>query len=667
MEQRDNVGILSNLFEPKTESVERREWYTALLSLGGMPTKAGVRVSEDGALVSTAVWACVRVLSESVASLPLILYRRTPDGGKERATDHPLYSIMHDAPNPQMTSYEFRQTALMHICTWGNFYAEMQMTPSGDVRALWPLLPGKMEKVGRDALGNPEYHYRLPDNSIRVMTAAQVFHVRAMGGSGLKGWSPVRMHMEAIGLGLATQEFGARFFGSGANLGGILEHPGKLSPEAQSRLRQSFVTENAGLKNAHRIKILEEGMKFTSVGIPPEEAQFLETRKFQVNEIARIYRVPPHMIGDLEHATFSNIEHQSLEFVMHTLRPHLVRDEQAYARQLLTRQDRRVLFFEHLVDGLLRGDITSRYEAYNTAIQAGWMNRNEVRVRENLNPVEGLDEYLVPLNMASIAQFQAMPPPEQNAAAEFETRAASDRAALAGTQQALIEDVADRIVRREINDIGRAITKYLVRGDDAEAFLLWLSAFYEEHQGFIARQSKPTFEVMSQLVLQQVASELESDDLVTQAGQVLRTFAADYVATMALRWAIGNRGQLEYIMREETPGADQTIADLLQARLDGWAETEAAKVAMRESVRAVNAMAKAGYRAAGVTRLRWVARGSDTCPYCKALNGKIVGIEENFVEAGDFDPDGAEQPLKVRRSVGHPPVHQGCDCQIVAA
>lgn len=370
--------------------------------LGAGPTYAGPDVSEMGSLRSTAVYACVRIISESIASLPLALYRQR-GRDKERALDHNLWPVLHDLANPEMTSMEWREYALSHVLLWGNHWSEIEYDGRGRVVGLWPLRPDKMEGAQRRADGL-WWAYRMPDNTLRWIPAARLHHLRGLTTDGVWGLSPIRLvARQAIGLSLATEEFGSRFFSNGARPGLLLKHPGKLSPGGFERLRASFAGEYQGLTNAHKVKILEEGMDISTIGIPPDEAQFLETRKFQVTEIARVFRVPPHLLADLDRATFSNIEHQSLEFVMHTLRPWLVRHEQTIARDLLTPAERSNLYAKYIVEGLLRGDTVSRYQAYATGIVNGFLTRNEARELEDWNPIDGLDEPLVPLNMVEVS------------------------------------------------------------------------------------------------------------------------------------------------------------------------------------------------------------------------------------------------------------------------
>lgn len=363
-------------------------------------TTSGKTVNERTAMQTTAVYACVRVLSETLASLPLHTYKHT-ERGKEKAPDHPLYYLLHDEPNPEMTSFVFRETLMSHLLLWGNAYAQVVRDGRGNVLGLYPLLPDKMT-VKRSAGGELYYEYRRDTETV-LLRRDEVFHIPGLGFDGLVGYSPIAMAKNAIGMAIATEEYGAKFFANGANPGGVLEHPGVVKDP--KRVRDSWNAVYQGSSNAHRIAVLEEGMKFQPVGIPPEQAQFIATRKFQLNEIARIFRIPPHMIGDLEKSSFSNIEQQSLEFVKYTLDPWVSRWEQAIHKSLLKPDEKRQYFVKFNVDGLLRGDYESRMNGYAIGRQNGWLSANDIRELEDMNRIpedQGGDLYLINGNMTKL-------------------------------------------------------------------------------------------------------------------------------------------------------------------------------------------------------------------------------------------------------------------------
>nr|DAF59283.1 MAG TPA: Portal [Siphoviridae sp. ctj6w2] len=400
------MGLINKLFKsrdhPKIDN--RTVGSSCSFYMGG--SSAGKNVNERSAMQMTAVYSCVRILAEAVAGLPLHLYRYKEDGGKERAIDNNLYHLLHDEPNKEMSSFIFRETLMTHLLLWGNAYAQIIRNGKGEVVALYPLMPNKMQ-VDRDENGELYYIYTRSSDEAKTMegvtvylTPRDVLHIPGLGFDGLVGYSPIAMAKNAIGLAIATEEYGAKFFANGAAPSGVLEHPGTIKDP--SRLRENWNSTFGGSANSGKVAVLEEGMKYTPISISPEQAQFLETRKFQIDEIARIFRVPPHMVGDLEKSSFSNIEQQSLEFVKYTLDPWVIRWEQSLSRALLNEDEKRKYFFKFNLEGLLRGDYESRMSGYAVARQNGWMSANDIRELENMDKIpaeDGGDLYLINGNM----------------------------------------------------------------------------------------------------------------------------------------------------------------------------------------------------------------------------------------------------------------------------
>lgn len=373
-------------------------------------TTSGKNVNERSAMQVTTVYACVRILAEAVAGLPLHTYRYLSGGAKEKAIEHPLYYLLHNEPNPEMTSFVFRETLMSHLLLWGNAYAQILRNGKGEIIALYPLMPNRMTV---DRAANGEIYYRYSTNesdnvSLKKLSQVylrkeDVFHIPGLGFDGLVGYSPIAMAKNAIGMALATEEYGAKFFANGASPSGVLEHPSTIKDP--DKLRESWNSLFKGSSNSHKIAVLEEGLKYQPIGISPNEAQFLETRKFQIDEIARIFRVPPHMVGDLEKSSFSNIEQQSLEFVKYTLDPWVTRWEQSIQRSLLLKSEKKDYFAKFNVDGLLRGDYQSRMNGYATGIQNGFLSPNDIRSLENMDLIPdelGGNLYLVNGSMTKL-------------------------------------------------------------------------------------------------------------------------------------------------------------------------------------------------------------------------------------------------------------------------
>lgn len=363
---------------------------------------AGERVDEKSAMQIATVYACVRLLAETIAGLPLHLYRFSDEknSGKERAVNHPLYKILYRQPNPEMTSFSFRETLITHLLLYGNAYSQIIRDGKNTILGLYPLLPENVE-VDRNEKGEIYYIYHaytdeVPGAKNKDITFRrdEIFHIPGLGFNGLVGFSPIAMMKNALGTTIAVEKYGSAFFKNGAQPSGVLEHPGVLKDPA--RIRENWSAVYGGPNNAHKVAVLEEGMQYKAISLPPEDSQFLSTRQFGVNEICRIFRVPPHMVQDLEHATFSNIEHQSIDFVVHTLTPWLVRFEQAIIKDLLLESEQDTYFPKFAVDGLLRGDYASRMQGYATGISNGFLSPNDVHRLEDMDLIpseKGGDDY----------------------------------------------------------------------------------------------------------------------------------------------------------------------------------------------------------------------------------------------------------------------------------
>ena len=461
----------------------------------------GESVTATNAMQISAVFACVRLIASTMATVPLLLYRRLEDGSsrKERAPEHPLYRVLHDAPNPEMSACEFFEFMTMHLELRGNAYAEIVRNQRGDVQELWPLRPDRMEpRRVEQAL---VYLYRRPDGTSHLFDADEILHLRALPTDGIMGLSVIDQCQESLGLSKASDKFAAKFFSNSAMPSALLNVPeGKaLSAEAKARLAADWRAAYGNLDNAQRVAILEHGLSYQQISVTPEQAQFLESRKYNVRDIARLFGVPAHLIGDLEQATFSNIEHQSLEFVMHTIRPRCVRIEQAIRRQCLKDDDQETFFAEFLLDALVRGDLKTRYEAYQIARMNGWMNADEIRAKENMNPIEdGTGEvYVVASNLIPLDRVgQTYTPPAPNADtkgdednepeinARKEQRAgavadAASRMAIREQYRPLMEDAFGRVIDKESRQILK-FAKSTLPTDQRAKFLELVKGYYED-------------------------------------------------------------------------------------------------------------------------------------------------------------------------------------------
>jgi HK97 family phage portal protein len=454
---------------------------------GGASTDSGVSITPETALTYSAVYQAVRCISEAVSSLPLNLYERQPGGGKSKASAHPLYSILHDSPNPEMSSLQWRECSMAHLLLWGNSYTEIVRDLEGNCVELWPIDPS-IVTAKRTESG--ELYYDL-NRGKSFITAANMLHISGLSFDGISGMSPISMARQSLGLSLAIEQFGAGYFGRGARPGGVLTFPGQLSPEARQNLRRSFEELHAGGANSHRVALLEAGLKWEAIGVPPDDSQFLQSREFQVVEVARWFNIPPHKLRDLNKPSYNSLEMMNIEFLTDTLRPWLVRWEQSLNRKIIRPKDRGNYFCEHNVEGVLRGDIASRYQAYSVARNWGWLSVNEIREKENMNGVgpEG-DVYMQPLNMqalgtaptaapATAPSLVAAPAPEPDPT----TPTRSDESILLR----LLDDAGERLQSIECNAVKRFANK-------PGEFLAKIDHFVGEHRSRVVSAYFPVLE-----------------------------------------------------------------------------------------------------------------------------------------------------------------------------
>lgn len=655
------MGLLTSAITKRSLSFPDQEsaWKFLLDAWGGNPSKAGPRVNEVNAEAISAWWCGVRVLAEGVAMLPLVLYRRMPNGGRERAVNHPLYKVLHGQWNPFMSPFTGKELVMRHLVGWGNSYHEIQRTRGGQVAALWPLLPDRTHvevKNGRKMVVTTVQGTPTP------LSPENVLHVPGPGFDGFSGKSVVRLARESLGLTVATEEFGASLFGNGASPSGVLEHPSRLGPEAHKRLKDDFEARTTGLANAHRPLILEEGMKFSPFSIPPEDAQFLGTRKHQVTEVARWLVLPPHKIKDMERTTFTNIESENISFITESLMAWMVRIEEQCSQSLLTEREREQYFIEFLPEGLLRGDSTARAAYYQARFNMGTISRNEIRMKENDNPIEGGDDFYVPLNMipadmAGVSQDVA--PQEDNARKVFtEQRQMTTRKRQRDAHMPVFRSTFQNILNRELT-AGRRAVKAAFGERTIDDFREWVETFYETFGQTVSDKLLPVLTTYSRSMLAAVSEEVGLED-TPESDQ----FVKDFAKRLGVRWTSSSRKQLRDLLKKHEADPE-ALQSALTDRFDHWEETRAEQQARNEVVRAGEALTVLAYGAAGVVSIRWVVAGGG-CPLCEQFNGRVVSMSETFASQGDtINPAEGGTPLHVNSSIGHPPLHRGCDCAIV--
>lgn len=492
--------------------------------LGGGQSSTGLNVNETTALSSTAVYACVKILAETIGSLPLHVYQEKADGSKLKATDHPLYKVLHQQPNPEMTTQEWLETVTGHLMLWGNCFSEIQYDYGGRPIALWPLRPDRMQITRDPETFELDYQFSLYRGGLAHLSKERVLHVRLMSRDGIYGLSPVGQNMETIGLDLALRKYGGKLFGNSGVPIGAVTYNRTLSDTQKKDLRASFNQRHQGLDNAARTALFEDGMSWQAIGMPPEQLQYINALQFTLQDMARMYRIPPHLLQELTRSTNNNIEHQGIDFVTYTLRSHIVRYEQRMQSSLFSGPGN---YYPMLrVDGLLRGALADRYSAYAVGRQWGWLSVNTILAMEDMNPIgEEGDEHLRPLNMVPAGTPLNFAPPKGTAPDDGQgpdDGGDGDGGASRMAIREVLGDVLQRVARRERNDVMRA-AKRLLGKNDVEGFKAWTVDFFAEHRSFVEQQLEPVVNAAHRLKVTD-ASPAELADRI--AGRGLKRVSA---------------------------------------------------------------------------------------------------------------------------------------------
>lgn len=658
--------------DKRVRLVERvRSAYQALI--GGQPvgvnyytgpTATGIQVTNEQMMSYAPVFACVRIISEDIGAMPLHMYRRT-DKGREIARDHPVDKLMRN-PNPRMIASVYRETMMGCVLLWGNAYAEIEYDADYNPIALWPIHPSRVTPKRADSGGHDIfYEVRLPDGKTQTLNDWQMLHLIGYSEDGLVGRSVLSMVRETVGLGIAAQEFGARYFGNGANMGGFIEVPTSLSDQAYNRFKSDINEKYEGLENSHRIILLEEGAKWAKNSIPPEDAQMLQTRKYQLEEVARFYRVPLHLLQNLERATFSNIEHQSIDYATHALLPWLVKIEQANERKLLTEDERETYFVKHNMDGMLRGDTKSRYEAYAVGRQWGWLSANDVREKEDMNAIEGGDVYLVPMNM--IPADQANTPPDDEdfergatrraeaiSAAEYRASPTAEAIGYAQARldvihaaEAAVKDALDGIISTHCD----TLTAYVPLIEQGAPDLFMTSAAnYLTDRAQVDQMSSTLSGSITQYADQtRQILQAELGDVLDDAAY--KKIIDGYISSASHDYPVRSIEQLRRILSDKK-SVDE-LAERIRAKLLDWHNNRALQLGENASVKLTNEMTRRAAKKKGY-RVIWQVMSGTPCQFCAALNGMTVDAGSTFTST-----------KKGHKKRLNPPLHNGCHCMLV--
>jgi len=679
------VWYVANKIKRNLSLSDPKAWNSALWNLyGANQTESGVSVDEHSALNLSAVYAAINIISGDISTLPLGLFKTVKDKRK-RITDHPSLQVLTYRANPLMSAINVRRTLTAHMLSWGNMYAEIVRDGMNNIVELWPLTPDRVTPQWRS--GTIVYEINRGTSNPVIIPRENILHISGLGYNGITGYSVISKAAESIGLSLASEKFGARYFGSNTNMGGAIKYPRALGPDAQKNLAASL-SGFTGSDKSHRWMILEQGMEIEKLGFSPDDSQFLQTRQFQVPEIARWFNMPPHKLKDLTRSTFSNIEEQETEYVVSCLVPLLTIKEHNYNIQLLTEKEHRLgYYFKHNVKGLLRGSSAARAEYYTKRFYLGTITPNEIRAFEDEDPLdtEYADKTYIQMNLIPLEDIDKEPPapviqnipneqpneeeePEEEGEGEetdgrsywrkildhdmvhvklIEYRSVVGRDKISARYYSLIRDAAERVILKE----AKAISKNISNGKT------WLENFYKHMPEYIRKQMGGVLSSFQETIIDQAAGEIGVD--VEKITVESKEWVNSYFDTYVKRHIGRSTGQIITLMDEEDS------SDLVTQRMDEWMEKRPEKIAIEESVRGANAAAQFVFWSGGFSSV-WRNRGAKTCPYCQALNGRKVKSGQMIFSGGEeFEPKGAKNgPMKMSGGISHPPLHQGCDCYI---
>jgi HK97 family phage portal protein len=683
-----------------------------LKAFGSIETASSIQVSAEGSLSHSAVYACIKVITESIAILPIEIFQwtRATNGdvqGKKPALNHQLWPILHDLPNPEMTAVEVIEALVGHVLLRGNAYCHVQRDRAGRILEIWPLRPDRVwvyRKLGESGEAMPggdlEFTYTPYAGTPIKFDQSEIWHIKGLSSDGLLGYSPIQLQAEAIGGAIAADKYGNRFFANDARPGGVFTHPGSLSDKAYNRLQQAINDSHRGFDNAHKMMLLEEGTSWQQVGLSPDQAQFLQTREWSLSEMARIFRVSPRLVNDERHPSRLSAEDAAAEDVRQMIMPWTRRFELSIRRDLLNRNTDKDYFARFRLRELLRGNIASRTAYYTSGKANGWLNTNDIRLEEDMNTIgpEG-DEFFMAMNMVPLKEAvkpKPEPTPEgadpgappttakgpanldpskgsdnlntntkptgpEARSAERRTSSVSQRLRLRAAYAPLFADAVTRILKREKKDVLAAAAKSF-KQRDAGDFDSWLENFYngsDEHRAFIR-------EAMSGPVKSYVTaiSGAAADEIGMDAAPDLTNFANAYVNAYADRHAAFSRTDIKAALAK-TDGTDEAKRVALDSLFGEMLDNRPSEVGEYESIRGDGATSRQTYDAGGVTELQWVG---GECAFCTQFQGRTVSIHSNFVEPGQsiHSGDASVDDLEVSGSIGHPPLHRGCNCSIEA-
>ncbi len=631
----------------------------------GESSAAGISVTAEKALGLTAFWAGVRIISQTVASLPCEVFERQGKVNR-RADEHRVDRLLYVRPNPHMTPFTFKEIRMHHLLCWGNAYCEIEYDGANQPIALWPLLP---DRTGVE-VKNGEKMFYTHVNGVKVWLAAdRVLHVPGLGFDGLRGYNVVKVHRDALGLAMATNQYGSDFFRNSGRPSGMVVHPGSPQKEERKELRESWDHYHTGLGKAQRTAFMWGGMKYEAFSVPPEEAQYLGSREMSIEEVARILNLNPILLQHFSKATTwgSGVAQFLVAFGKFTIAPWCERDEDAMSWDLFKESERGRFYVKYNLNALLRGDPETQAKVNEIKWRNGALNADDWRGQDEENPLpDGMGQkYFVPLNMLPLDQVlnppepaPAPPPaaePEPDAdRARREKRSLTMRDRLRRAHFAAFEDGAKRYVRRDVEALRKAVKAAQESADPIAYLTRWIEDFYPGQRQYILRTMLPLVSALSSAIAAAAADEVAAEPPETD------TFAQDYTENLAIRETDASIGQVKRLIKDAPA---EELADSLTTRADEWTDKRPAKVAANEVVRVASGAARYAWAAVGITYLVWRA-GPNACELCQQMDGRRVGIADYFLKSGESVTPSGISGLVAESNVSGPPLHQGCQCSI---
>lgn len=621
-------------------------------------------ITADEAVQIATAFRCIALLAENTASMPLPIYEDTT-GGRIKRRDLPVYNILNHQANPYVTAMDFRSAMMWQACLYGTGYAEIVRNQYGEPVELWIIPSSRVRPViGKDV----QFEITMPDSSKRMWGQEKLFRVNWLTDTGVSGIKPLTLFKKVFEIAVNTDEYANSYFKNGAAPSGILEHNIK-DADQQKRMKADFKKAYTGKPGAHRLIFLEEGMKYIPISVPPNQGQMVESRRFNVIEVCRIYNVQPHKVFEMENTIKSNIEQSSQDFITTTLLPWAVRWQQSVYRDLLTKDQKKSLYAEMMFESLLRGDITTRYDAYSKGRMWGWLSANDVRLKENEPTIEGGDIYLTPMNMldskdmsgysASLQMNSGQEPEFRDASKDRTQRLqAQARSKLASRNRPVFANAGTRIAKRQSNEVKKASKKFLLEGQTRQ-FLEWADDYFSKAPDWIKRDIHSEALSLASAISDLAASQIGGDPLPEED---IAKAIDDYSANFGKRTAESKKAQLNQVVNDNLQA--DNLQEMVDKRADEWEEKDGDKIAANETVFIASMIARSLFRHNGYTKLKFINTSGNPCPFCAQLDGQIVGIAEPIIPEGESILASDGSGMRIYGAKMHTPIHQGCQCDI---